>query len=677
MPDNSRANRPTSSPRKRATPSLVVGIMCGSLAGVAHAGNVCPCLGDLNGSGTVDGADLALVLGNWGACPLCAACASDITGNCMVDGADLAIVLGQWGPCSQAVPNDLCANPTIITNFTGSANPFCTIGASSSGPAIIACGAPAINEISNDVWFRVIAPLSGTLQFGACADFNVRMAIYGEGVFGGCSCPGAPFGATLIGCSTTDSFPSCAQGTALLVEVEAGDCLTIRIGGAGGQVGTGNLDINFYLPPCSLASTTKLAASGLEAEAEHGIGIDISGDRAVVGAIFDDLFPGGANAGSARIYEFNGVSWVLKATVISPDSFSGHRFGINVAASGDRIIVGAGTISANCDADPNCDTGIAYIFEFDGSSWIHDASLVPDVSSAKSHFGNRVDIDGGRAIVAASNDVNANGDRAGAAHVYEYVSLFGGFWFESAKLMASDGDNFDEFGSDVAISGAWAIVGADNDEAGGSAYLFQDTGASWTQVAKLKPAGLPGTADFGTCVAIDGDLAIIGAPDYGTGKGAAYVYENFGAAGWLMTAKLEAHEGDVGDAFGTAVSIATSPLGSTISAQVIVGAGFDEGGRGSAYVFWRVGGGWVERGRLTAADGVAGDAFGNGSVAISHGRGLVGAYLDDVGLSANVGSVLSFLGLGECTGNGVMDACDIANGLPDSDGDGVPDICEP
>lgn len=57
---------------------------------------VVPCVGDINVDGIVDGADLALVLGSWGAC---AGCPADLNGDGVVDGTDLAIVLGAWGPC--------------------------------------------------------------------------------------------------------------------------------------------------------------------------------------------------------------------------------------------------------------------------------------------------------------------------------------------------------------------------------------------------------------------------------------------------------------------------------------------------------------------------------------------------------------------------------------------------
>ena len=51
------------------------------------------CLGDLDGNGQVDGADLAVLLGGWGG-P-----SGDLDGSGTTDGADLAVLLGAWGPC--------------------------------------------------------------------------------------------------------------------------------------------------------------------------------------------------------------------------------------------------------------------------------------------------------------------------------------------------------------------------------------------------------------------------------------------------------------------------------------------------------------------------------------------------------------------------------------------------
>ncbi|MCA9284881.1 MAG: hypothetical protein KDA22_06695 [Phycisphaerales bacterium] len=54
-----------------------------------------PCPEDLNGDGTVDGADLGEMLGGWGGSG-----AADLNGDGTVDGADLGQLLGAWGTCS-------------------------------------------------------------------------------------------------------------------------------------------------------------------------------------------------------------------------------------------------------------------------------------------------------------------------------------------------------------------------------------------------------------------------------------------------------------------------------------------------------------------------------------------------------------------------------------------------
>jgi hypothetical protein len=60
------------------------------------ANTICGCRADIDGDGSVGGADLASLLGAWGACPCCP---SDLTADGQVDGADLATLLGSWGLC--------------------------------------------------------------------------------------------------------------------------------------------------------------------------------------------------------------------------------------------------------------------------------------------------------------------------------------------------------------------------------------------------------------------------------------------------------------------------------------------------------------------------------------------------------------------------------------------------
>jgi hypothetical protein len=54
-------------------------------------------LGDLNGDGIVDGADLLILLSHWGPCPPTKDCPADLNEDGDVDGADLLILLSNWG----------------------------------------------------------------------------------------------------------------------------------------------------------------------------------------------------------------------------------------------------------------------------------------------------------------------------------------------------------------------------------------------------------------------------------------------------------------------------------------------------------------------------------------------------------------------------------------------------
>ncbi|MFO0827289.1 MAG: hypothetical protein U0572_03980 [Phycisphaerales bacterium] len=61
---------------------------------VASTADAPACPADIDGSGTVDGADLGLLLGSWGSSG-----PADIDGSGTVDAADLGLLLGAWGLC--------------------------------------------------------------------------------------------------------------------------------------------------------------------------------------------------------------------------------------------------------------------------------------------------------------------------------------------------------------------------------------------------------------------------------------------------------------------------------------------------------------------------------------------------------------------------------------------------
>jgi hypothetical protein len=333
---------------------------------------------------------------------------------------------------------------------------------------------------------------------------------------------------------------------------------------------------------CSdLDEAAKLTASDAARNDFFGHSVSISGDYAIVGAYKDD--DNGADSGSAYIFYYNGTSWRQQAKLLAPDGAADDYFGIQVSISGDYAIVGA-----LYDDDNGINSGSVYIFtpnDVDPNNWDQVAKLTASDGTAKDNFGWSVSISGDYAVVGAPADDN-NGTDSGSAYIFKRS---GTSWREQVKLTASDGAAGDWFGWSVSISGDYAIVGAlwddDNGAYSGSAYIFKRSGTNWSEQAKLLAAD--GAADdyFGNSVSISGDYAIVGAhldDNNGAASGSAYIFKRDGIS-WSQQAKLTALDGAVSDFFGCSVSIS--------GAYAIVGAYQDDDNginSGSAYMFGKI-----------------------------------------------------------------------------------------
>ena len=150
-------------------------------------------------------------------------------------------------------------------------------------------------------------------------------------------------------------------------------------------------------------------------------------------------------------------------------------------------------------------------------------------------FGFDVSISGDYAIVSAHLDDDL-GVNSGSAYIFRRD---GTSWLEEAKLTASDGDEEDIFAYSVSVSGVHALVGAFGDEpngaVSGSAYLYRRDGTSWTEQAKLVPVDSDTGDLFGYSVALSGDDALVGAPqwDFPLGPGYTGIFSGFGGVAFV------------------------------------------------------------------------------------------------------------------------------------------------
>ena len=357
----------------------------------------------------------------------------------------------------------------------------------------------------------------------------------------------------------------------------------------------------------------------------------------------------------------------------------GDAFGTSIAISGDTVVIGAPSEDSNAtgvngDQTDNSleNTGAAYVFVRNGSTWSQQAYLKASNTGAFDGFGRTVAISGDTIVVGASgedsNATSVNGDQTdnslispGAAYVFVRS---GTTWSQQAYLKASNTGEDDRFGVSVAISGDTIVVGANQEDSNatgingdgsnntapnsGAAYVFVRSGTMWSQQAYLK-ASNPGAFDnFGVSVAISDNTVVIGANfeassatgvngdqsnNSASGAGAAYVFTRNGTM-WSQQAYLKASNTEPDDRFGLSVAISgdTIVAGANIEDSSATGVdGTQDNGAdasGAAYVFVRSGSTWSQQAYLKASNTETGDRFG-AAVGVSGTTVVVGATSED------------------------------------------------
>ncbi|HEY1011917.1 MAG TPA: integrin [Herpetosiphonaceae bacterium] len=393
----------------------------------------------------------------------------------------------------------------------------------------------------------------------------------------------------------------------------------------------GSGPIAAVVPP---AQQAYLKASNTDAGDALGRSLALSGDTLVIGAPFEDSAATGVdgpqgdnsatNAGAAYVFVRDGDGWRQQAYLKASNAAAADTFGFSVAISGDTIVVGApGEDSAATgiggDQGDNsaASAGAAYVFTRTGTTWTQQTYLKASNTGATDNFGHAVALDGTTVIVGAYGEDSAatgvNGDQtdnsaptAGAAYVF---TQSGTTWTQQAYLKATNAQADDFFGASVAVSGATIVAGA----------FGEDSAAT----------------------GVDGDQTDNSAPM----AGAAYVFASNGAA-WTPQAYLKASNAAPGDGFGYALKLsgATLVVGADGEDSAATGINGDQADNsaanaGAAYVVVRNGMIWTQQAYLKASNTGPQDRFGQ-SMALVGDALLIGAPSEDsaaTGVNGNQG----------------------------------------
>ncbi|MCB1630131.1 MAG: FG-GAP repeat protein, partial [Xanthomonadales bacterium] len=183
----------------------------------------------------------------------------------------------------------------------------------------------------------------------------------------------------------------------------------------------------------------KLTASDGGAEDQFGE-LVLRGDTALIGA------PGHAgNRGAAYVFVGSGSSWSEQAKLEASDGRADDYFGARVGLDGDRALIGA---FSHDDAGV-IESGAAYVFVRSGTAWSQEAKLVPSDVATEDEFGRAVALAGDTVMVSSFHDDDLGLD-SGSAYVFRRD---GSTWSEEAKLTSAPNGEADAFGSSVTIAG--------------------------------------------------------------------------------------------------------------------------------------------------------------------------------------------------------------------------------
>lgn len=337
-----------------------------------------------------------------------------------------------------------------------------------------------------------------------------------------------------------------------------------------------------------------------------------------------DFLSGGSVPGQGGCYVFRrhqgGTNnWGLVGTPMSPKGQTNDHLGRAVAIWGDRIVAGAPLARGN--------SGYSCIFTRD--TWDMAGELIGDASKA-GEFGSPLSLRGNLLLAGAVSEVE------GAAYVFDRDAGGMANWGRVARIRSSNATGSDFFGKvaqaeETVLSGAFGYNGGR-----GAAYFYPLTAAKIDHAATLVPDDAASYNDFGSSVAVAGDVLLAGAwgcnVDSRPEQGAVYVYRRNADddAPWVKAARLLAADGNDYHEFGYSVGLD----GDT----AIVGAPrWDDSpsntDQGAAYVFERDFGGtnaWGQVKRLTIPGGSSGALFGY-AVAIAGGVAVVGRPFEGAG----------------------------------------------
>ncbi|WP_223790006.1 FG-GAP repeat protein [Marinicella meishanensis] len=258
----------------------------------------------------------------------------------------------------------------------------------------------------------------------------------------------------------------------------------------------------------------------------------------------------GIRSGAVFVYERIKNEWQIKQMLTPSDPNNNAYFGRSISLQDDILVVGA--IRQNGVED---ETGAAYVFQFDGQNWVETQKITDPNGETDDLFGYQVEITEQQILISSLRS-NSFGTNFGAVIVYEKPT---DSWEETHRFSAADSANGDLFGYSIAVNGDLALIGAPfHDEVNsnlGAVYYFRLENQIWVEQQKLLLSNPINSLEFGREIDIDGNQALIAASPNAGNMAFVFHFEN---NQWSEFQSIEPPNSTPIALFGQNISIASN-----------------------------------------------------------------------------------------------------------------------
>jgi len=329
------------------------------------------------------------------------------------------------------------------------------------------------------------------------------------------------------------------------------------------------------------------------------------------------------NAGAAYIFDCSSIPCEEVSKLESRNKTITALFGSSVGIDGTTIVVGAEEFQVT----PGSRTGAVFVFDCPTFMTCSEESMLAAPDGLHSdRFGRSVLLSEGTLVVGAPfRDESFSNQGA----VYIFSCPDPSSCSQESKLVLPSGKKDELFGLALALRGSLLAVAAPYTDRKGAVYLFDCSSlSSCSQLSMVYSSAQVQDNTFGSSVAIEGDVVVVGAP----GEGAVYLFDCTDPFNCTEESKLV--PSDAGARFGTSVS--------TSSSVIVVGAN-SANIHGTAYVFYCSSAfSCTEAYKLFPSDGSSGDLFGDVLAISGTSLAISSIFHDYGGASISQGKVYFF-----------------------------------